>query len=123
MGTRIKQHPSLMLWSKPLDPTGEGEGVCIQVMSSDSKPRVRQNRHKQGLNQTREKLSADFRIYFFSCFLFIKIGIKECCCQTILLDVLACIVRTEPLIRIYFFVWIELAGISNECRKVAHQCV
>ena len=30
-------------------------------MSSDSKPRARQNRHKQGLNQTREKLSADFR--------------------------------------------------------------
>ena len=30
-------------------------------MSSDSKPRVRQNRHKQGLNHTREKLSADFR--------------------------------------------------------------
>ena len=52
-----------MLWSKPLDLTGQGEGVCIQVMSSDSKPRARQNRHKQGLNQTREKLSADFRIY------------------------------------------------------------
>lgn len=31
-------------------------------MSKDSKPRVRQNRHKQGLNQTREKLSADFRL-------------------------------------------------------------
>ena len=29
--------------------------------SSVSKPRVRQNRHKQGLNQTIEKLSADFR--------------------------------------------------------------
>ena len=52
-----------MLWSKPLDLTGQGEGVCIQVMSSDSKPRARQNRHKQGLNQTREKLSADFRFY------------------------------------------------------------
>ena len=33
-------------------------------MSSDSKPRARQNRHKQGLNQTREKLSADFRLSF-----------------------------------------------------------
>ena len=53
-----------MLWSKPLDLTGQGEGVCIQVMSSDSKPRARQNRHKQGLNQTREKLSADFRLSF-----------------------------------------------------------
>ena len=30
-------------------------------MSSVSKPRVRQNRHKQGLNQTLEKISADFR--------------------------------------------------------------
>ena len=51
-----------MLRSKPLDPTGEGEGVCIQVMSSVSKPRVRHNRHKQGLNLTLEKLSADFRL-------------------------------------------------------------
>ena len=33
-------------------------------MSSVSKPRVRQNRHKQGLNQTLEKISADFRIDF-----------------------------------------------------------
>ena len=32
-------------------------------MSSVSKPRVRQNRHKQGLNQTLEKISADFRYY------------------------------------------------------------
>ena len=32
-------------------------------MSSVSKPRVRQNRHKQGLNQTLEKISADFRLY------------------------------------------------------------
>ncbi|MBP3211761.1 MAG: histidine phosphatase family protein [Prevotella sp.] len=32
-------------------------------MSSVSKPRVRQNRHKQGLNQTLEKISADFRDY------------------------------------------------------------
>ena len=31
-------------------------------MSSVSKPRVRHNRHKQGLNLTLEKLSADFRI-------------------------------------------------------------
>ena len=31
--------------------------------SSVSKPRVRQNRHKQGLNQTIEKLSADFRFH------------------------------------------------------------
>ena len=31
-------------------------------MSSVSKPRVRQNRHKQGLNQTLEKISADFRL-------------------------------------------------------------
>ena len=30
---------------------------------SVSKPRVRQNHHKQGLNQTIEKLSADFRYY------------------------------------------------------------
>ena len=30
-------------------------------MSSVSKPRVRHNRHKQGLNLTLEKLSADFR--------------------------------------------------------------
>jgi len=30
-------------------------------MSRASKPRVRQNRRKQGLNQTLEKLSADFR--------------------------------------------------------------
>lgn len=30
--------------------------------SSVSKPRVRQNHHKQGLNQTIEKLSADFRV-------------------------------------------------------------
>ncbi|KWW27254.1 MAG: hypothetical protein AUK64_2266, partial [bacterium P201] len=36
--------------------------VCIQVMSSVSKPRVRHNRHKQGLNLTLEKLSADFRL-------------------------------------------------------------
>ena len=34
-------------------------------MSSVSKPRVRQNRHKQGLNQTLEKISADFRISKF----------------------------------------------------------
>ena len=33
-------------------------------MSSVSKPRVRQNRHKQGLNQTLEKISADFREYY-----------------------------------------------------------
>jgi hypothetical protein len=33
--------------------------------SSVSKPRVRQNRHKQGLNQTIEKLSADFRLKAF----------------------------------------------------------
>ena len=33
-------------------------------MSSVSKPRVRQNRHKQGLNQTLEKISADFRYNF-----------------------------------------------------------
>ena len=32
-------------------------------MSSVSKPRVRHNRHKQGLNLTLEKLSADFRDY------------------------------------------------------------
>lgn len=32
-------------------------------MSSVSKPRVRHNRHKQGLNLTLEKLSADFRLY------------------------------------------------------------
>ena len=32
-------------------------------MSSVSKPRVRHNRHKQGLNLTLEKLSADFREY------------------------------------------------------------
>lgn len=32
-------------------------------MSSVSKPRVRHNRHKQGLNLTLEKLSADFRYY------------------------------------------------------------
>ena len=32
-------------------------------MSSVSKPRVRQNRHKQGLNQTLEKISADFRYH------------------------------------------------------------
>jgi len=44
-----------MLRAKPLDLTWQGEGVCIQVMSSVSKPRVRQNRHKQGLNQTLEK--------------------------------------------------------------------
>ena len=31
-------------------------------MSSVSKPRVRHNRHKQGLNQTLEKISADFRL-------------------------------------------------------------
>ena len=31
-------------------------------MSSVSKPRVRHNRHKQGLNLTLEKLSADFRL-------------------------------------------------------------
>ena len=31
-------------------------------MSSVSKPRVRHNRHKQGLNLTLEKLSADFRV-------------------------------------------------------------
>ena len=30
-------------------------------MSSVSKPRVRHNRHEQGLNLTLEKLSADFR--------------------------------------------------------------
>ena len=30
-------------------------------MTSVSKPRVRQNRHKQGLNQTLEKIFADFR--------------------------------------------------------------
>ena len=40
-------------------------------MSSVSKPRVRHNRHKQGLNLTLEKLSADFRenkeaVYFSS---------------------------------------------------------
>ena len=34
-------------------------------MSSVSKPRVRHNRHKQGLNLTLEKLSADFRVYTF----------------------------------------------------------
>ena len=34
-------------------------------MSSVSKPRVRQNRHKQGLNQTLEKISADFRYFSF----------------------------------------------------------
>ena len=34
-------------------------------MSSVSKPRVRHNRHKQGLNLTLEKLSADFRYYTF----------------------------------------------------------
>ena len=33
-------------------------------MSSVSKPRVRHNRHKQGLNLTLEKLSADFRLVF-----------------------------------------------------------
>ena len=33
-------------------------------MSSVSKPRVRHNRHKQGLNLTLEKLSADFRDLF-----------------------------------------------------------
>jgi len=32
-------------------------------MSSVSKPRVRHNRHKQGLNLTLEKLSADFRFH------------------------------------------------------------
>jgi len=32
-------------------------------MSSVSKPRVRHNRHKQGLNLTLEKLSADFRVF------------------------------------------------------------
>ena len=37
-------------------------------MSSVSKPRVRQNRHKQGLNQTLEKISADFRFSSFSRF-------------------------------------------------------
>lgn len=39
-------------------------------MSSVSKPRVRHNRHKQGLNLTLEKLSADFRKYD-------KISVKE----------------------------------------------
>ena len=34
-------------------------------MSSVSKPRVRHNRHKQGLNLTLEKLSADFRMNTF----------------------------------------------------------
>ena len=34
-------------------------------MSSVSKPRVRHNRHKQGLNLTLEKLSADFRYFTF----------------------------------------------------------
>ena len=34
-------------------------------MSSVSKPRVRHNRHKQGLNLTLEKLSADFRKIIF----------------------------------------------------------
>ena len=33
-------------------------------MSSVSKPRVRHNRHKQGLNLTLEKLSADFRYFY-----------------------------------------------------------
>ena len=38
-------------------------------MSSVSKPRVRQNRHKQGLNQTLEKISADFRYTFINAFI------------------------------------------------------
>ena len=42
-------------------------------MSSVSKPRVRHNRHKQGLNLTLEKLSADFR-YNFKFYLYRKNG-------------------------------------------------
>ena len=40
--------------------------------SSVSEPRVRQNHHKQGLNQTIEKLSADFRVKKEYCELFEK---------------------------------------------------
>lgn len=35
-------------------------------MTSVSKPRVRQNRHKQGLNQTLEKIFADFRVKYLN---------------------------------------------------------
>ena len=46
-------------------------------MSSVSKPRVRHNRHKQGLNLTLEKLSADFR-YIENCSdQIIYVGIDE----------------------------------------------
>ena len=42
---------------------GKGKVSAYKSSSSVSKPRVRQNHHKQGLNQTIEKLSADFRYY------------------------------------------------------------
>ena len=44
--------------------------------SSVSKPRVRQNHHKQGLNQTIEKLSADFRVSSNNRFRFLVIRFK-----------------------------------------------
>ena len=45
---------------------GKGKVSAYKSSSSVSKPRVRQNRHKQGLNQTIEKLSADFRQHIIS---------------------------------------------------------
>lgn len=46
-------------------------------MSSVSKPRVRHNRHKQGLNLTLEKLSADFRTKRLEAIFNVKIIVDE----------------------------------------------